>query len=237
MIDYEITVNVYELTHEEKKRVQDAFFKLGFAWRFDGTNYSCLDKGCYTNTTKLGEVLQNIMWTDESTATTHTIKELLELAGMNQNTTPFNLEKALTGEPVMTRDGKEVTQLTLFTVDSVYNLAGVVDGVLLRYTTEGVYIVNQVTDLDLFMKVEVKTHKVNGFEVPAPVTNPEDMKVGVTYYGADNTDLDWHFGTTWANDAKDKAWIARKLVFMSKEDAIANAKAMVGVNPYGGCDE
>lgn len=234
MIDYEITVSVNNLTEDEKKRVQDAFFKLGFAW-WCGTDYLGLDKGCYTNTTKMGKVIQNIMWTDESTAPTHTIKELLELAGMNQNTTPFNLEKALTGEPVMTRDGKEVTQLTLFTVDSVYNLAGVVDGVLLRYTSEGEYLRNEPHYLDLFMKA--KTHMVNGFEVPTPVTNPENMETGVTYYGADNTDLDWYFESVWSNDVLDKVWIARNLVFMNKEDAIANAKAMVGVNPYGGCNE
>lgn len=234
-IDYEITVNVSNLTHEEKKRVQDAFFKLGFAW-WDGTKYSCLNKESYTNKFKQGKVTQDLMWADASTKPTHTVDELLELADMKKpNTTPFNLEKALAGEPVVTRGGQEVTQLTAFETNSIYKLAGVVGGELYRFTEEGVYIVNQVTNLDLVMKV--KTHTVNGFEVPAPVTNPENMKVGVTYYGADNTDLDWYFETTWANDAKDKAWLARNLVFMNKEDAIANAKAMSGVNPYGGCDE
>lgn len=234
MIDYEITVNVSNLTHEEKKRVQDAFFKLGFAW-WDGTNYSCLNKGCYTNKFKGGKVTQDLMWADASTKPTHTVDELLELAGMKTKADlkPFDLEKALAGEPVVTRQGEEVIQLTLFKTNDIYNLAGVVDGELLRFTPTGEYLRNESHELDLFMKVEVKTHTVNGFEVPAPITDPENMKSGVTYYGADNTDLDWYFETTWANDEMDKEWIVRNLVFMNKEDAIANAKAMAGVNPYG----
>lgn len=231
MIDYEITVNVEGLTQEEKMRVQDAFFKLGFTW-WDGKKYRQLDKRCYTNTMTSGQVTKTIMWADASMKPTPTVDELLELADMKKpNTTPFNLEKALAGEPVVTRGGQEVTQLTAFETNSEYNLAGVVGGELYRFTEEGVYIVNQVTNLDLVMKV--KTHTVNGFEVPAPVTNPENMKVGVTYYGADNTDRDWFFETTWANDDKDSLWMGRNLVFLNKEDAIANAKAMAGVNPYG----
>lgn len=169
------------------------------------------------------------------TVKVNSVDELLELAGMNQNTTPFNLEKALTGEPVVTRDGKEVTQLTLFTVDSVYNLAGVVDGVLLRYTSEGEYLRDEFHELDLLMKA--KTRAVNGFEVPAPVTNPGNMEHGDTYYVAESSSTVWHVETFWTNDKLDKELMNRNLVFMNKEDAIANAKAMVGVNPYGGCDE
>lgn len=105
----------------------------------------------------------------------------------------------------------------------------------MRFTPTGEYLRNEPHDLDLFMKA--KTHMVNGFEVPTPVTNPENMETGVTYYGADNTDLDWYFESVWSNDVLDKVWIARNLVFMNKEDAIANAKAMSGVNPYGGCNE
>ena len=235
-IDYEITVNVSNLTHEEKKRVQDAFFKLGFSW-FDGTHYSCLEKECYTNTFRGGKVTQELMWADASTKPTHTVDELLELAGMKTKADlkPFDLEKALAGEPVVTRQGEEVTQLTLFKTNSIYTLAGVVDGELLRFTPSGEYLRNEPHYLDLFMKA--KTRMVNGFEVPIPVTNPENMKYGDTYYGADNTDLDWYFESVWSNDVLDKVWIARNLVFMNKEDAIANAKAMAGVNPYGGCNE
>lgn len=91
-IDYEITVNVEGLTHDEKKRVQDAFFKLGLSW-WDGKGYSQLGKGCYTNKMKFGEVTKTLMWADASTKPTHTVDELLELAGMKTKTDliPFNL--------------------------------------------------------------------------------------------------------------------------------------------------
>lgn len=148
---------------------------------------------------------------------------------------PFNLEAALAGEPVVTRSGCKVKQITLFEVDNQYNLVGVVGEDIFQFTKEGVFSVGNSHSLDLFMKV--KTHTVNGFEVPTPVTNPENMKSGVLYYVADNADIDWYFESTWTNAKMDKAWIARNLVFMNKEDAIANAKAMAGVNPYGGCNE
>lgn len=171
----------------------------------------------------------------ESQLKASTADELLELDEMKIETKPFDLERALAGEPVVTRQGDEVIQLTLFKTNGIYKLAGVVKGELLRFTPTGKYFVNESHELDLFMKV--KTHKVNGFEVPAPVTNPENMKSGITYYVADNTYLEWYFGTTWENDEEQKAWITRNLVFMNKEDAIANAKAMSGVNPYGGCND
>jgi len=45
---------------------------------------------------------------------------------------PFDLEKALAGEPVVTRDGREVTQLHLFDTPEKYKLYGVISG---RYIT------------------------------------------------------------------------------------------------------
>lgn len=41
-------------------------------------------------------------------------------------TKPFNLEEALNGAKVVTRDGREVTQLTKFDVNEIFKLYGVV---------------------------------------------------------------------------------------------------------------
>lgn len=64
------------------------------------------------------------MWAEVITKPTHTVDELLELAGMKTKADlkPFDLEKALAGEPVVTRQGEEVTQLTLFKTSSIYTL-------------------------------------------------------------------------------------------------------------------
>lgn len=145
MIDYEITVNVSNLTYEEKKRVQDAFFKLGFAWRWSGTDYACLNKGCYTNTFRGGKVTQDLMWADASTKPTHTVDQLLELAGMKTKADlkPFDLEKALAGEPVVLRDGtKAYIRHHETQVKTSYPLIGYVadgkaEGNIMSWTEDG----------------------------------------------------------------------------------------------------
>jgi len=71
----------------------------------------------------------------------------------------FNLEKALAGEPVVTRDGRKVTQLTLFEANNRYSLIGVVNGELQTFTDEGKYDVDRnSTDTDLFMETQKKNN-------------------------------------------------------------------------------
>lgn len=41
---------------------------------------------------------------------------------------PFNLERAIAGDPVQTKNGKPVSQLTAFNCIDKYNVIGVVDG-------------------------------------------------------------------------------------------------------------
>lgn len=66
---------------------------------------------------------------------------------------PFNLEAALRGEPVVTRDGQEVTDLKYFpNVEGNYSLAGVADRQLLTWHKDGRYISMLVMERDLFMK-------------------------------------------------------------------------------------
>ena len=69
----------------------------------------------------------------------------------------FDLERALAGEPVITRDGREVTQLTLFNVENnIYPLYGVVNNTIVRWTSEGIYYkFSEKDDGDLFMKPKV----------------------------------------------------------------------------------
>jgi hypothetical protein len=67
---------------------------------------------------------------------------------------PFNLEKALAGEPVVTRDGKPVTQLVMFEAieEDGYVLYGVLNNKLLNFLDSGKYQ-KSITDdpKDLFM--------------------------------------------------------------------------------------
>jgi hypothetical protein len=70
----------------------------------------------------------------------------------------FNLEQALAGHPVCTRDGKPVTQLFKLDNQNVYTLAGVVDEALSTvWTSDGKYLISKEGDHDLFMAPIKKT--------------------------------------------------------------------------------
>ena len=65
---------------------------------------------------------------------------------------PFDLERALAGDPVVTRDGEPVTQLTQFIgLDSEEALFGVQDKKVRRWFLDGKYIADDYSRLDLFM--------------------------------------------------------------------------------------
>jgi hypothetical protein len=66
---------------------------------------------------------------------------------------PFDLDKALAGEKVITRDGIEVRELHKFkTSDSPYPLRGVVPGILSAWTNEGICSNSNIEpDNDLYM--------------------------------------------------------------------------------------
>lgn len=231
-IDYEITVDVSNADIETKKRVQDAFFRLGITWGLHKTRHAYLEAGIYTNTTSKKVVMPVLMWgTVFLRKPTHTIDQLFELAGMKteKKLIPFDLEKALAGEPVITRDGREVTQVTLFECESRYPVYAVVDGAICSFTKTGSdYDNGQSSQYDLFMKP--KTRVINGFEVPAPES--ESLEKGGEYYAVDVNSQFFCEKYIWRGGMVDKEWLKRGIVFLAKEDAIANAKAMLGINPH-----
>ena len=86
---------------------------------------------------------------------------------------PFDLEKALKGAPVVTRDGREATQLFLFAVgDDKYPVYGVIhdkrSGDYISYfTTQGKQYADRESNSDLFMK----TVKKIGYIHPGTIAN------------------------------------------------------------------
>lgn len=65
---------------------------------------------------------------------------------------PFNLERALAGNKVVTREGVEVTEIYKFTTaTSQFKIAAVVHGVLKTCTVDGVYSPGVPSQHDLFM--------------------------------------------------------------------------------------
>ena len=65
---------------------------------------------------------------------------------------PFNLQAALNGAKVVTRDGKPVTELMKFTTPRPYNLVAAIGGFLFELTETGNLNDNKIdSPYDLFM--------------------------------------------------------------------------------------
>lgn len=78
----------------------------------------------------------------------------------NQTTTllPFDLQKALAGDPVVTRGGRPVSQLIKFEVSGPYCVHGVINDSVKTFTVDGRFNIRMESGDDLFMKP--KTEKV-----------------------------------------------------------------------------
>jgi hypothetical protein len=81
----------------------------------------------------------------------------------------FNLERALAGEPVITRNGDEVYELVKFDSLKNYPIVGVIGNLLYRWTIDGKEFSHHSgkSSLDLFMKPKenalwVNVYKDNG---------------------------------------------------------------------------
>lgn len=78
---------------------------------------------------------------------------------------------------------------------------------------------------------KTKTHMVNGFEVEVPVQHADPT---TAYYVARPDIANWVYRLTGASGLC-QTLAGRGLVFATESAAIANAKAMVGINPHTSC--
>lgn len=82
---------------------------------------------------------------------------------------------------------------------------------------------------ELEIRRKQRTHVVNGFTVVASEQVPPAR--GTCYYPAMPTVSDFSSAYTWCGCAYDERLLERGLVFLTKEAAIMNAKAMCGIDP------
>ena len=73
------------------------------------------------------------------------------------------------------------------------------------------------------------TRVVNGFTVPAP--EPVALAKDTRYCLAAPALLTWWCPNLWRDQRLDHLYLERGLAFLAKEHAVANAKAMVGIDP------
>lgn len=75
-----------------------------------------------------------------------------------------------------------------------------------------------------------RTHVVNGFTVPAPMDKAPEF--GDMYFIPDVLDEIFYAGPEWGQDySTAMRWLKRGLLFATKDAAIANAKAMLKIDP------
>ena len=91
---------------------------------------------------------------------------------------PFDLEKALAGAPVVTRIGKEVTQVVFFNASTTFPVRAVIDGTIYSYTTAGARF-GGVNDLDLFMAPVKKVAYINVYRPNHDSTDSTDRTQGL----------------------------------------------------------
>ena len=88
----------------------------------------------------------------------------------------FNLEKALAGEKVITRDGREVTQIVSFDAsDSEFVVYGVIDGEAIdSWTQDGGYhdTNSEECGADLFMEPVMLSGFINQYSDHTPTWHP-----------------------------------------------------------------
>jgi hypothetical protein len=73
----------------------------------------------------------------------------------------FDLEKALNGAKVVTRDGREVSQFIKFDTYEKFSLYGVVNDEILFWDIKGRYYEGANPNIDLFIVAEVQSIWVN----------------------------------------------------------------------------
>jgi len=155
-----------------------------------------------------------------------------------KNLKPFDLQVALNGEAVMLRGGGKAFvryRETELPVADGYSLWGVICGnrshSSSRWCEDGSYCVGgRESALDI-VGMWPKTRVINGFDVPAPET--EEPEFGTEYYLASTLNECFCVKyNTWDGERFEVRSLERGLVFLNEEDAIANAKAMLGIDPY-----
>ena len=78
-------------------------------------------------------------------------------------------------------------------------------------------------------RIKPRTIKVNGLDVPEPVSN--NITYGASYFSAALESRDFFSRSTWTDSNVDHGRLSRGLIHLTKEAAIAHAKAMLGIDP------
>lgn len=151
-----------------------------------------------------------------------------------KNLKPFDLQEALSGKAVMLRNGDKAFvrhHETELDVAKSHKLLGYRNGRQMEWNENGSYLAAQTTSDGDIIGMYPDTHIVNEFEVSAPEIEPP--KENIQYFiPILHSNKHFYSAHKWHCHELDELWLKRGLVFLNKEHAIANAKAMIGIDPY-----
>lgn len=153
---------------------------------------------------------------------------------MKTNLKPFNLQEALKGKPVLLREGLKAYvrhHETEISTTAGEVLLGYIEGIgSWNWCVEGDYNTYGFESKHDIVGMFPETRIINGFKVPVP--EKDAPVLGVIYYTADASDKEFYLDFVWDGAYYDIRLLERGLVFTCKEDAVANAKAMIRIDPY-----
>lgn len=152
---------------------------------------------------------------------------------MSKKLKPFDLQAALSGEPVMLRDGSKAFvrhHETELNTDEHRKLVGYTSiGAMLTWREDGRFVGRHLEPDGDIIGMYQKTRTINGFEVPTPET--EAPAIGSVFFVASCGFKAFVDDNIWRAYDLDLLWLERGLVFLNEEDAVVNAKAMLGIDP------
>src|ERR1700761_2820040 len=90
---------------------------------------------------------------------------------MNNNLREFNLEEAVKGAPLVTRDGRKVTEFKYFETHVTGNCIAVIDGLMYDYDMNGKAIGNAIS-FDLFLAPRIIERWQNVYLYPESSNRP-----------------------------------------------------------------
>lgn len=92
------------------------------------------------------------------------------------------------------------------------------------------YTISALVMTELRFALAPRTHNINGYDVPAPETEAPD--VGAEYFALNAQCGDGVHFSTWDGCSSYDKNTLRHGLWLSREDAMANAKALRGEDPY-----
>lgn len=136
----------------------------------------------------------------------------------------FNLQEAINGKPVVTRDGDPATFIIHKPEMEAECLVFGVKGRMEMYYENGKYYKHSAhSSIDLFMKESFID--INGHKYPEPERKP--LQYGQNYWIPHITSGDGTNITSWSDAYLDHQYLKRGLVHLSKENALEHYKAMI----------